>query len=762
MTGVIRGNATSDRGKSPAVEPHHPVSVIESKFHPPPLRPGTVSRRVVVDRVRRSPARVAAIVAPAGYGKTTLLREWSQIETRPVVWLSTDGRDNDPIVFLAHLAVAIDRVEPLDRRVFAALSSPGVSVVSTVLPRLASAFASITQPIVLLLDDVHHLVERACLDAIAELAERLPPGSQLAITSRTAPAMPLARLRANGALVEIGTSDLALDRAQARSLLRDAGVDLPDDVVTELTQKTEGWPTGLYLAAHASLATGDVGVRGIAFTGDDRFVTDYVRSEILARLPGVLVRFLTRTAVLDRMSGSLCDAVLRQSGSARVLALIEDSNLLLVPLDRRRAWYRYHHLFRDVLMTELTAREPELVPTLHRRAARWLEENGHLDEAIDHAHAGGEDDRTAVLFERMALSLHRQGRFGTLLTWLDRFDDAFVERHPGVAVLAAWTAALTGDAIGAGWWADVLERSPATAHRADLAKSSAPASALHIVRALTSRRGIERMRDDAEAAVHLEAAGSPWRPAALVLYGVGTILGGDEARADGILTDAIEAGERAGARPVTSVGLAERSLLAMNRGDWSAASAFAQQARATIDDGHLEDYVLSSITFAVAARTALHVGDVDVAREAIVRSQRLRPMLTSAIPWLTAQTMVELARVQLALADRAGAWASLADAREAIARLPDLGTLGDQVVDLQRRLRQLRAGSMPGPTALTPAELRLLPYLPTHLSFREIGERLHVSPNTVKTQAISIYRKLTVSSRADAVAIAQDIGLLET
>ena len=755
----MRENVASDRGKSSAVALRHPVSVIESKLHPPALRAGTVSRRVVVDRVRNSPAHVAAIVAPAGYGKTTLLCEWSRTESRAVVWLSLDARDNDPIVFLTHLAVAIDRVEPLDRRVLAALSSPGVSVVSTVLPRLASAVASITQPIVVLLDDVHHLVERACLDAIAELADRLPPGSQLAITSRTTPAMPLARLRANGALVEIGTADLALDTLQARSLLQDAGVDLPDDVVDELTQKTEGWPTGLYLAAHTALATGVAGVRGIAFTGDDRFVTDYVRSEILARLPGVLVRFLTRTAVLDRMSGSLCDAVLRQSGSTQVLALIEDSNLLLVPLDHRRAWYRYHHLFRDVLMTELIAREPELVPTLHRRAASWLEEHGHLDEAIDHAHAGGEDDRTAVLLERMALSLHRQGRFGTLRTWLDRFDDSFVEHHPGVAVLAAWTAALTGDAIGAGWWADVLERSPAGASEAG--RPAPPESSWRIVRALTCRGGIDQMRDDAEAAVRLEAVASPWRPAALMLYGVGTVLGGDEARADGILTDAIEAGRRAGTRPVTSVGLAERSLLAINRGDWRSASTLAQQARATVEDGQLEDYALSSITFAATARTALHLGDVDVAREAIVRSQRLRPMLTSAIPWLTAQTMVELAQVQLALADRAGAWASLADAREVIARLPDLGTLGGQLADLQRRLRQLRTGGLPGPTALTPAELRLLPYLPTHLSFREIGERLHVSPNTVKTQAISIYRKLTVSSRADAVATAQEIGLLE-
>ncbi len=702
---------------------------------------------------------MVAIVAAAGYGKTTLLGQWGETDPSAVAWISLDAGDNDPVVLLTHMAVALDRIEPLSPSVFAALSSQGASVMSTVLPRLGAALASMTRPVVLLLDDVHSLVEQACLDVIAELAERLPVGSQLVVTSRTVPALPLARLRARGVLAEVGAADLALDAGGARSLMRNAGVDLPDGAVAELTQRTEGWPAGLYLAALSVLARGDGEIQGIPFTGDDRFVADYVRSEILSRLPDDLVQFLVQSAVLDRMSGSLCDAVLDRSGSGQVLGSIESSNLLLVPLDHRREWYRYHHLFRDVLVSELTLREPDLSPVLHRRAADWFDANGMPEDAAHHAFAGGDHDRAAVLLEQLALPLNRTGRLKTLQAWLDRFDEKVMERHPSLAVLAGWAAAMSGDAIGAVWWADLAERSPHV--EAPLDGATTTESTLHLLRALTCRRGVERMREDAEVAVRLETEHSPWRPAALLLHGVGHLLAGDLDRADDILADAVESAERIGALPSASVALAERSLMALGRGNWNAAQGFAHRALTAVETGHLEDYMLSSITFAAVARTALQHGDVSVARQEVIRIQRLRPMLTRAIPWLATQTMVELARVQFALSDRAGAWMLLSDAREIVGRMPDPGTLGEQLVDVQQRLEMIRGGDVPGPTALTAAELRLLSYLPTHLSFREIGERLFVSPNTVKTQAISIYRKLSVSARTDAVRRARDIGLLE-
>ena len=736
-----------------------PFGVIESKLHPPPAQAGTVSRRALVERLSGSQARLVAIVAAAGYGKTTLLGEWASTDSRAVAWISLDAGDNDPVVLMTHLAVALDRIEPLSPLVFAALSSQGASVVATVLPRLGAALASMTPPVVLLLDDVHSLVEQGCMDVIAELAARLPPKSQLVVTSRSAPALPLAQLRARGELAEVGTTDLALDAGEARSLMQSAGVDLPDGAVAELTHRTEGWPTGLYLAALSVLAQGDGEIQAIPFTGDDRFVADYVRSEILSRLPDDVVRFLVHSSVLDRMSGSLCDAVLRRSGTAQVLESIESSNVLLVPLDHHREWYRYHHLFRDVLVRELTLREPDRAPVLHRRAADWFEANGFPEDAAHHAYAGGDHDRAALLLEQLALPLNHTGRLKTLQAWLDRFDERVMERHPSLAVLAGWAAALSGDALGALWWADLAERSPHV--EAPLDSGTSTESTLHLLHALTCQQGVERMREDAEAAVRLETERSPWRPVALLLHGVGNLLTGEVDRADDILADAVESGERIGAFPAASVALAERSLLALHRGNWSAARGFADQALIAVEMGHLEEYMPSSITFVAVARTALQRGDVTVARHEVIRTQRLRPMLTRAVPWLAMQTMVELARVQFALSDRAGAWMLLSDAREIVGRMPDLGTLGEQLVDVQRRLEVIRGGDVPGPTSLTAAELRLLSYLPTHLSFREIGERLFVSPNTIKTQAISIYRKLSVSARTDAVRRARDIGLLE-
>ena len=713
----------------------------------------------LVDRLTGSSPPVVAIVAPPGYGKTTLLAEWQETEARAVAWISLDNSDNDPVVLTTHLATALDRIEPLGPLVFAALSSTGTSVISTVLPRLGAAVAAISRPFVLLLDDLHVLNEQVCLDVVAEIAERLPAGSQLAVTSRVVPDLPLARLRARGALAEVGASDLALDSVAARSLMRSAGVDLPEAAVAELTRRTEGWPTGLYLAALSVQARGEQGVQAIAFRGDDRFVADYVRSEILTGLPDEVAQFLIVSAVLDRMCGSLCDAVVRRSGSAEVLRSIERSNLLLVPLDHHREWYRYHHLLRDVLLSELDSRKPGLAPILHRRAADWFEANGLPEEAFHHAHAGGDDDRAASLLEQLALPLTRTGRLKTMQGWLDQLGEAAIGRHPSLAVLAGWSAALSGDVIGATWWADLAERSPVVGAPTD--GSVSPESRLHLLNALTCRHGVVQMRRDAEIAVRLESERSPWHPPALALQGVALLLAGDLDQADDILTDAVESAERAGAGPTASIALAERSLLAMAGGDWHAAHRFADRALAAVETGHLQEYVLSSITFAAVARVALQRGDVVTAKTEVIRSQRLRPLLTRAVPWLSVQTMVELARVQFALADRAGAWMLLSDARDIVRRMPDLGILGDQLGDVQRRLELLRGGDLPGPTALTAAELRLLAYLPTHLSFREIGERLFVSTNTVKTHAISIYRKLGVSSRTDAVVRARDIGLLE-
>jgi LuxR family transcriptional regulator, maltose regulon positive regulatory protein len=418
--------------------------VVESKLHPPWLRPGIVARTALVERLLAAPAMpVICVVGPAGYGKTTLLAQWTQRSGRRVAWVSVDRHDNDPAVLLSYLTVALDRITPVDPAIFQTLASPGAHVTATVVPRLAGAIATMAEPVALVLDHVELLHDRACLDLVAELAVQLPSGSQLAPASRTRPRLPLALLRAQGRVVELGAGDLAMDQSEARALLEGAQVRLADDLVAELHRRTEGWPVGLYLAALALQAGAGTSTEvdaGVTFAGDDRLVADYLWFELLSRLPARQVSFLTRTAVLDRMCGPLCDAVLGASGSGRVLESLAESNLLLVPLDRRRDWYRYHHLFRDLLRAELQRREPKLVPQLHLRAAAWCEANGLQQVAIDHAQAAGDADRVARLVLEVMQPAWASGRVDTVLQWMEWFGRVDRTSRPGSGCFPAGLA----------------------------------------------------------------------------------------------------------------------------------------------------------------------------------------------------------------------------------------------------------------------------------------------------------------------------------
>jgi LuxR family maltose regulon positive regulatory protein len=739
--------------------PELPFEITESKLQPPPIRPGMVSRLEVVDRLRASrQASVVAVTAPAGYGKTSLLVDWAEHERRPFAWVTIDDADNDPIAFLAHIAVALHRVEPIPDTVVAGLRARGASIPGTVVPRIATAFAKRTKPFILVLDDVDRLTDPLSIDAVVKLVAHAPAGSQLVLSGRSLEKMPLSRLRSDGRLVEIGIRDLELDADGAHQLLRGAGLDVSKAKSAELASSTEGWPVGLYLAALSLQARSRSIVPAIRFTGDDRFLADYVRSELLSGLPRERVQFLTRTSVLERLSGPVCDAVLGRKGSARILESIEESNLLLVPLDRRREWYRYHPLFRDVLRSELQRSEPEGVADLHDRAADWFEANGMLEEAMEHARGRNDSDRVARLFQQYFIPLNRSSRFATMHRWLGYLGVEMVARYPALAVSAAWVSVLSGEPRAADRWADLALQAPQDWTPAD--GSTTSRSSLAMLSALITRSGPKNMLEDARLAVGEEPAYSPWRPTALNLAGVACIALGDLDAADGYLAEAAELGVAAGAITAASVALAERSLLATARGEREPARAFAEHADELVRSAHLEEYATSVPSFAATARVALRNGDSPRAAEALVRAQRARWTLTYAMPIVAVQTRLEFAHVNLGLSDAAGARALMIEIDEIMRLRPDLGMMGDQADELRQQLRSFHGGAR-GPSTLTAAELRLLSLLPTYLSFREIGERLFVSPNTVKTQAISIYRKLGVSSRSAAVGTARELGLLE-
>ena len=733
--------------------------VTEAKLFRPPIRPGIVRRTVLVDRLRASNASVVSMTAPAGYGKTTLLAEWAERDRRPFAWVSIDEADGDPVVFLGHVSVALDRVESIDPGVFEAIASPTGISPRRVLSRLGSALATRTRPFVLVLDDIDGLSEPMVTDVVMTLAGYVPAGSLLALSGRAVPNNGLARLRADGRLIEVGVDDLALGPPQAHRLLRGAGVRATKAEAAELADATEGWPVGLYLAALSLQEQRRSTLPPIRFTGDDRFVVDYVRSEVLGPLSRDRQRFLIRTSILDRLNGSVCDAVMERSGSARTLESIERQNLLLVPLDRQREWYRYHHLFRDVLRAELARREPDTIPELHRRAADRFEEAGMLEDAFMHAHASGDNERAAELLQRMGLAYYRNGRSATLRRWLDLLGEDVVAGNGGLALMAAWITALSGDPVAADRWASAADHVPLTGP--SFLGSASLRSVAAMVHATMSRGGAVAMYQAAELAVREEPGSSPFRASALAYLGIATLIGGDDEAADALFAEASEVGERMGGMNAASLAFAERSLIATSRGDRDAADEYARLARAVVHDAHLDELITTGPVYAASARAALRAGDQEQARVELSAAQRLRPILTWGFPTISVQTRLELARVHVGLSDVPGARTLLAEVDEILAHRPDLGTLTTQAVELRTHIGSVRSGRSPGPTTLTAAELRLLTFLPTHLSFREIGARLFISPNTVKTQAISIYRKLGVSARSDAVQAARDISLLE-
>ena len=414
--------------------PEVPFDLAETKLAAPSIRPGTVAKADVIARLCESRSHFAAVVAPAGYGKTTLLARWADADPRPFAWVALDGRDDDAMVFLRYVAVAIHRVEPLSPAVFEALSGPGGSTWSTRVPRLGSALAGLERSLVLVLDDLHSVASPSCLDVVSALLEYVPAGSQIAIASREAPALPLARWRAHGRVQEIGVADLRLNEQEAGLLLQAAGVELDAAELSALTERTEGWPAGLYLAALAVQAGAPSAAAAAGFTGQDRFVSEYFRLELLSRLPRAEARFLKHTSVLDRMSGSLCDSVLETTRSADTLETLERTNCFLVPLDRRREWYRYHHLFGELLRDELERSEPEVMRALNRRAMAWCIENDLPESAVVYGHAAGETDTVAGLVDALALPLYYDGRMETLEEWLGWFSEDELRRYPALAI----------------------------------------------------------------------------------------------------------------------------------------------------------------------------------------------------------------------------------------------------------------------------------------------------------------------------------------
>jgi LuxR family transcriptional regulator, maltose regulon positive regulatory protein len=749
-----RVSSSSRRVQRAGLDP--PFELDEAKLRVPDLRRGIVVRVALVERLLASQRQPAiAVVAPAGYGKSTLLAQWAARRHPRVAWISVDDRDNDPTVLLAYLAAALDRVQRIEPTLFRPRASIGAGVADVA--RLASSIAAIGAPIVLVLDQVEALTNAECKDMIAELILRLPSGSQVAMGSRHEVPVPVPRLRAEGNIIEIGVADLAMDTLEAGSLLSEAGVELEAGAVEDLVERTEGWPAGLYLAALAMNA-GSVN-RGVefVFTGADRFMGDYLRTEFLDHVSRRDVTFLTRTSILDRLSGPLCDVTVGRQGSGRLLDRMQRTNLLVIPLDRVGQWYRYHQLFRELLHAELLQREPETIPELHTRAASWYEANNLPEAAIEHAQQARDADRVERLVLNIANQVWVSGRLDTVLRWMEWFaSEGAIEDHPAVAVHGSLIYALVGKASDAERWAIAAERSTLTGMLDD---GNTMEGTLAYLRTLLCRRGLDEMRRDARLALDGLSPTSPYRPAMLHAEAVADLLQGETDRAARLFASAADEAASSEMTPFVALLLAERGIIAIQRGAWPEADALASQALALVHDGRFDDYWTSALVFAWGARVAFHRGEVERARDLVQRAARLRTLLTYALPIVSVQALLELARAYIALADPGGAQAVLGQIDDIRQHRPDLGTLHSQADELRSAVQVIK-GEMLGLSSLTTAELRLLPLLPSHLSLAEIGERLFISRNTVKTHLISLYRKLGVSNRRETIARMHELGLI--
>jgi len=410
--------------------------LLVTKFTIPPVRSLLLQRShllTILDQSRSFP--LTLLSASAGFGKTTLLSTWASQSTSQVAWLTLDEQDNDPTRFWAYVIAALRHSgSPVGEATLALLHSPQPALLTSALTALINELAALAQDTALILDDYHLIREQAIHESLQFMLDHLPPCLHLLLASRADPQLPLARLRARGQVVEIRETDLRLSGEEAaRFLTQIMNLSLSAEDIGRLETRTEGWITGLQLAALSLRRHADVSAFLKTFAGSHRLILDYVQEEILEPLPEGQQRFLIQTAVLERMNAEVCQALTGEKASQQMLESLERANLFLVPPDEERCWYRFHTLFREVLLARLQASQPEQVARLHREAALWYQQQGWPHEAIPHALATKDFLFVAELLEGCVERLYLQGELQTLLAWIKLLPLEVLRGHPRLA-----------------------------------------------------------------------------------------------------------------------------------------------------------------------------------------------------------------------------------------------------------------------------------------------------------------------------------------
>lgn len=717
------------------------VRPLPSRLRPPRPHVELVVREALVERLRRTSAPLVCVSAPAGYGKTTLLSQWVERDGRPFAWLQLAGLHNDPVAFLAHVATSLATVAPVDLGLLDAQQGPETPLDQVILTELSRALET-AAPFVLVLDDAHLVENTACWAGVELLRRDLPDGAVLAIASRAESRLPLARLRAGGEVLELRLEDLQLSAAEAQALLAAQGCELQPVELRELLDATEGWAAGVYLAV---LAADGCPTRRLlsGLHGDRREIAGYLTAEVLDRQTAALQEFLVSTSVLDQLCSPLCREVTARTDAGELLGRLTRENLFVTALDDRGEWYRYHHLFRDLLLAELRRRAPDTERKLHRRAYAWYADGRDGERAVRHALAAGEAAGCTLLAARTIDQILCSGQTERARRLLLEFSDEQIKADPSLALIAT-TLSPTG-ATGR------LERLAVFGESMEFGDASTPIGAASLrtwqafARASRARAGATAMLADAEFAYTGErAVRSAFYPSALFLFIVANYLNGKTRRVQALLVELSR--QEPDDQEEADAWLSLRAFLAAERGDWEEAGRL---------DSLVQTEPRGRIVFLELARTLVLAHRADPGLDAWLATleAHLREGL-GLTEWRLLLAADVLGEVAIGRDDQAAArW--VADAEAVLLRWPDAGVLRGRTRRLREALEERRMAE-----PLTPSERRVLDLLPTQLTSRQIAARLFLTRNTVKSHTAHIYLKLGVTTRTDAVETARRLGLL--
>jgi LuxR family transcriptional regulator, maltose regulon positive regulatory protein len=736
--------------------------VVATKLHPPPVRPVCVRRSRLLEQLGESEMwRLTLISAPAGWGKTTLLADWyTQRSSRCDAWFSLDVGDNDPVRFWTGIVAALRAVVPdVGAETLAALGLPGSSDSDALLAPLLNEIAAFTEPLTLVVDDYHVIRNRDLQASVEYLVDRAPPTLRLVVASRVDPPLPLARLRARGELCELRAGDLSFSRPDAEEFLNDVlRLELPPADVSILWERTEGWASGLYLAALSLQDRVDRSGFIASFAGNHRHVVDYLGDEVLDRQSEETRRFLLYTSILDELSGPLCDAVLDTAGSNLVLEQLEQSNLFLQPLDTTREWYRYHRLFRDLLLHELNRAEPAVVPTLHRRAAKWHAQRGSVEAAIRHATCAADFTLAADLVTDHWYAFLQRGEVDTVAEWLKAFPPEVLAGEPRLCLTRAWIGINTGRLDDLDRWVDAAEAARGAGASADAdATVVAGVAALRAIHRYMTGNVVIAEEAGRRADELARFADSPWRPIGCPVSGIAQFWAGSTTDAEQTLAHALDRGRQAGNHLAVLHGQGCQAVIHLERGEIRQANRCSVSALALADEHGLSEHWGTAMARVARGKVLELHGDGSEACATVERALELSRRGIASVEM--AYASIELAQMLRTTGDDDSARLALADAGRAVAACPEPGILTD-MIERARRARGRAPRGVPSSPELTDRERAVLRLLPGPLRREEMAAALQVSVNTAKTHLAAVYAKLGVSSRSDAVARARQLGLL--